>query len=391
VPATVFSQGPVTFSSQNVSRASGELKYGEEAPRLGSSAEKLLLSFMHAYYRSLARLRTEDVSSLFAKDARTQASYNRSVWDVMTGVRNAQKTDLSLSGYAFTLTVNSVEAGEDGEINIRATEDFTQNFRAYPGVDSKGFNVGHSFTLVREDDELKLSQHRQFDSLSNAVMGRRLWDATEGVDVEPQISRRKLQLISEATNEARNRSKRGLVPDVPAYSQPYDRDAAVSYARRWVGKRNTADWQVYDRMGGNCQNFVSQAIYAGGVPMDYQDSLQWKWFGDIPTTYAGAQGRSASWSGVDDFLKYVRENAGDGMVAAANAPYYSGEPGDVIHMGMSGDWRHTVMITRVMTDSSGNTVDYLVASNTADLLNFPVSAHYYQQQMLIKILGWNSL
>ena len=40
-------------------------------------------------------------------------------------------------------------------------------------------------------------------------------------------------------------------------------------------------------------------------------------------------------------------------------------------------------------EEDGETVDYLVDSNTADLRNFPVSAYAYTSQLLIRIHGWN--
>lgn len=63
--------------------------------------------------------------------------------------------------------------------------------------------------------------------------------------------------------------------------------------------------------------------------------------------------------------------------------------GDVLQLGPSGDWRHTVLIVDVVTDESGQTVDYLVNSNTADLINFPAGAYTYTHQSLEKIYGWN--
>lgn len=87
----------------------------------------------------------------------------------------------------------------------------------------------------------------------------------------------------------------------------------------------------------------------------------------------------------------MQANAGYGLIASADAPYYSGQPGDLLHLGPEeGDWRHTVLITDVITDASGQTVDYLVHSNTADLTDFPASAYPYACQRLIKIYGSNS-
>ncbi len=158
----------------------------------------------------------------------------------------------------------------------------------------------------------------------------------------------------------------------------YDREAAVAYARRWAGKRNS-EWPEYDRYGGNCMNFVSQTINAGGVPMDTTGSA-WYWFGN--------GNRTASWSGVNYFVSYVQANTGSGLVGDAAAPYYTGEPGDVIAMG-NDHFRHIVMISEVLTDESGNTVDYLICSNTGDLCDFPAGAYFYTYQQLIKIHGWN--
>ena len=45
---------------------------------------------------------------------------------------------------------------------------------------------------------------------------------------------------------------------------PYDRDAAVAYARRWALSRNPLYYDFED-IGGDCTNFASQYIFAGGI------------------------------------------------------------------------------------------------------------------------------
>lgn len=84
----------------------------------------------------------------------------------------------------------------------------------------------------------------------------------------------------------------------------------------------------------------------------------------------------------------MQANTGSGLVGDAAAPYYTGESGDVIAMG-NDHFRHIVMISEVLTDESGNTVDYLICSNTGDLCDFPAGAYFYTYQQLIKIHGWN--
>ncbi len=369
----------------------GEIVYGEEAARLDPRQEDLLLDFMDAYYTSLSELEVRDISTMFAKDASVTLEFNLAVWEIMVDIRAAQRTDLSLSGYEYTLSIERTEPLANGGVRVFAEEDYTCNFTAYPGVDTRAYNVGHSFTIVFEDDEYLLAGHRQYDSLNSYLMGHTGWEYPPPETITPGVSGRKELFLTSALSAAEARQE-DAAPDSGIdldYSHSYDRDAAVTYAIKWVGTRNIIDWAMYDLYGGNCQNFTSQAMFAGGIPMDYSGEHQWKWYGDVPNELQRATGRSAAWSGVEDFLEYVRENTGGGMVAQPNAPHYTGEEGDVVHMGILGEWRHTVMIHHVFKDADGETLDYLVASNSADLINYPLSAHYYQQQMLIKILGWN--
>ena len=69
--------------------------------------------------------------------------------------------------------------------------------------------------------------------------------------------------------------------------------------------------------------------------------------------------------------------------------YEEGEAGDLIRLGFPDNWNHVVMITDVIRDEEGRTVDYLIDSNTSDMHNFPVSAYPLPCRSLIKIYGWN--
>lgn len=53
-----------------------------------------------------------------------------------------------------------------------------------------------------------------------------------------------------------------------SYDHAYNRENARNYALKYALTRNPS-WTRYDAWGGNCQNYGSQCIFAGGVPMDY--------------------------------------------------------------------------------------------------------------------------
>ena len=175
---------------------------------------------------------------------------------------------------------------------------------------------------------------------------------------------------------------------LPSADHPYDRQAALDYARQYTAARNPA-WDDYAGMGGNCQNYVSQCLYAGGIPMDTTGAAVWKWFDGTVANDTTAAGRSSSWSGVDEFLAYAEGNTGYGLAAQTGAPYLTGQPGDLIQMGENGSWRHVVIISQTVTDESGQTIDYLVHSNTSNLENWPASLYGYPQRLLTRIAGWN--
>ena len=146
---------------------------------------------------------------------------------------------------------------------------------------------------------------------------------------------------------------------------------------------------VYKRQGGNCQNYASQCLLAGGIPMGLEGSAVWKWYSDALYNDNTSRGRSSSWTGVDEFMQYAAANEGFGLAALSDAPWLSGQPGDLIHLGVLGEWRHTAMICERIVNEAGETGDYLVVSNTQNLQDYPVSLYGYTQFQLTRIAGWN--
>jgi len=354
--------------------------------------QETVLALMICYYDTLAGLEFRDPVSLFAPEAAAQYLGNRAVWQYLVEVRRMQRTDLKLLSYQVELDCRSVEEEENGSVSVQLSERSVQNFRATPEVDSEQLGVIHRFTLVPlGEDRWAIAAHSQLDSLYWTVMGRYAYRPSAAAirsdaELEVYYEERVEELLETAREDVTLRFTRGEEQAVTA-NRPYDRTAAVAYARQWVGTRNE-NWPDYSRNGGNCQNFVSQCLLAGGIPMDIYSPGIWKWYGSTPNNLPQMAGRSAAWSAVNEFLEYAQQNTGYGLAAAADAPYYTGRLGDVIHLGSADRWRHTVLITGLV-DDGGGVEDYLVCSNTADLRDFPVSAYAYTRQMLIKIEGWN--
>ena len=354
---------------------------GAAAEELTEGQRAVITAFMERYYQSMGKLEAQDCDDLFT--AEEQAAMHRDVWTLLCEIRGASLSDLTLLDYAVTLDCTGVEPQEDGTVRVNTEETTVMHFAASPAANSKILGMYQGFVLEgSEETGWKIRRHTAWDSAYYPFMRFVPRDNGLADSAKPPIevgySTVEEQRALAEENLAARLAQQGQQAEPETAQNAYDREAAVAYARRWAGERND-EWAEYDRYGGNCMNYVSQAINAGGVPMDTTGSA-WYWFGN--------GNRTASWSGVNYFVSYVQENTGRGLVGDAAAPYYTGAPGDVIAMG-NDHFRHIVMISEVLTDENGDTVDYLICSNTGDLCNFPAGAYFYTYQQLIKIYGWN--
>ena len=214
-------------------------------------------------------------------------------------------------------------------------------------------------------------------------------DLTIGGDYKIRLDNRKNNYLENIKSriainaEQHQQYLNGRVIERKTCDNPYDREKALSYANKWVTTRNS-EWPRYDT---NCQNYASQMMYEGGIPMDRIGSidahLQWsspKNNDGTPLVY--------TWTFVPYFYTYVKNNSGYGLCGAVDVNLYYAEPGDVINMGITGPTRHVSVVSGAVY-KDGKVVDILVHSNSIDLENFPMSAYVYHSISLLKIYGWN--
>lgn len=152
---------------------------------------------------------------------------------------------------------------------------------------------------------------------------------------------------------------------------PYDRAAAVSYARRWALDRNPAYYN-FDAVGGDCTNFTSQSIYAGAGVMNYTPVMGWY--------YRSSYDRTPSWTGVEYLYNFLVNNRSVGPFAHV-VPQSEALPGDIVQLGTrDGDFYHSPIITAV-------TPTILVAAHTFDALDRPLSSYNYDVVRFLHIDG----
>jgi len=150
----------------------------------------------------------------------------------------------------------------------------------------------------------------------------------------------------------------------------YNRDAAVSYARKWALDRNPAYYN-FEEIGGDCTNFASQSIYAGAGVMNYTPTYGWY--------YRSANDRSPSWTGVEYLYDFLVSNEGVGPYAR-EVSRSEAQPGDIVQLGRNGDWYHTLVIV-----ATSPTI--LVCAHTYDALDRPLYTYNYETARFVHIEG----
>lgn len=380
---TVETTAVVAEPADSGMRGSGEILYASEVQPLTEEQEQLILDYMNLYFASLEDFEPEEgIAALFSDGE--QAALADSAIDFQIGLRQMQDADYTLASWSYSLTLNEITQEEDGSLHILARENNIQNFNQNPEIASERYGGYHLFELEQMEGSWKIRSHMMFDAVYMM-----LWSEGGGEEAVLRYAEAVPEYLRLAQEQLQEReADREREPGELQAQYAYDRQAAAAYADRYVDERNDA-WPDYAGSGGNCQNFASQVLLAGGIPMDIYGDAVWKWYSDEVSNSPGAQGRSSSWTGVNQFVEYAAANTGYGLVAETEAPYFSGEPGDLLHMGIDGDWGHTVVIASAVTNGQGEVVDYLVDSNTGNLRNYPASLYGYPEIILTRIGGWN--
>lgn len=162
-----------------------------------------------------------------------------------------------------------------------------------------------------------------------------------------------------------------IIPRQPSNPQPqvqrygtsgYNGQAAANYALRHWNNPNP-NWCDYTNQGGDCTNFVSQCLLAGGWRQktgSYCSSSSWFHNGKGKCwNTPSVKNYSCSWTQARDFYSYLQASRSASHTHMAYSSIYP-RVGDVIQLSSGGEARHTMIVTRVE-----NGVPYVTYRNAA--------------------------
>ena len=103
------------------------------------------------------------------------------------------------------------------------------------------------------------------------------------------------------------------------YYEAYDPTAAIAYADRYWQEYNPAYYN-FNSVGGDCANFTSQSIFAGGMPQVVGSQ-----YGTNGWFYRSSTDRSATWTGARQLRDWMGKNRGR-LVTASDSTVFPGSP-----------------------------------------------------------------
>lgn len=152
---------------------------------------------------------------------------------------------------------------------------------------------------------------------------------------------------------------------------PLNVKAEIEYAHRWAYSHNPAFYN-FENIGGDCTNFVSQCLYAGGAVMNYTRDTGWY--------YSSLRDRAAAWTSVEYFYRFIVNNKGVGPFGRV-APLSQMSAGDVIQLGADGRYYHSLLVIAVRGG-----VPY-AAAHTSNAYDRPLTSYTFGEMRCIKIIG----
>lgn len=150
----------------------------------------------------------------------------------------------------------------------------------------------------------------------------------------------------------------------------YNREKAILYAKKWAYSRNPKYYN-YDKLGGDCTNFISQCLYAGTGIMNYDKNNGWY--------YNNGNDKSPSWTGVEFLYKFIIQNKNVSIFGRETIKENI-EEGDVIQLSFDGkSYGHSLIII--------NNQELTIASHTFDSYDRKLSTYNYKKARFIHIEG----
>ncbi len=161
------------------------------------------------------------------------------------------------------------------------------------------------------------------------------------------------------------------------FSQSYDRAAAVLYAHQWAYGRDPRFYD-YEQLGGDCTNFASQCLFAGGGVMNFTPDFGWY--------YIDANQKAPAWTGVMYLYNFLTRKGPSVGPVGEPCRLEDLRPGDLVQLSFKGEeFQHTPVVVSVGARPTLDNV--LVAAHSYDADDRPLSTYEFRNIRFLHITG----
>jgi len=357
-----------------------------ETPTVTSAEEGEIMSVITAYfetrYSAFNSLQMDGFKNMIAKSTEGKSFLQAESSKLHVQLKYAELFRLRYEDYEFFLDFKDISIDSSERVAtvsvIEGHDVIFEKFKEYNPLDptvSKMRNLEHTIVLGKEQGEWKIVSDYYEDYL---------WGFLRATGVSTD------ELLLYAGSQGSGPSGPGddpvgetdcdLVNDETTYA--YYRDGAVDYAREFALEPNDEDYHFFPfdpgppPTGGDCTNFISQAIYEGGNALMANEGNDLGWY------YIDEYDYATAWTHVYKMLEFITFEFLEGYEMwqegpegchMKNANYV--EEGDVIQYDWDGvgaweEWDHGVIITKTY-QLSPHVRDHEVASHTPERLDYP--------------------
>lgn len=263
-------------------------------------------------------------------------------------------SDIDLTEYQKTLdlTVEDVDIeGDKAEVCVKVLKEWHYSFSPEVGSAAEDKFV---VSLEKEAGEWKISA---ISGLADIVMDETLSEMGDEI-----TSREREEYINEIADEydydleMEDTYEENTEEATVWYTSPsgtkaaratsgYNNTAAISYALQYAITPNSS-YADFSGSGGDCTNFISQCLYAGGIKQHTGTAYSTTcWF------YKTSTNRSATWTGANEFRTYVTGSSS--KIDMTSSSWSSVVPGDIIQLVSSGSAYHSLFVSGLAYSSNG--------------------------------------
>lgn len=257
--------------------------------------------------------------------------------------KRLDKFNLTVDNYKHYYEYTKEEVGKDNlviEVNLK------KEYK-YKVLKEETFEIiNYEFNLIKEDGKYIISEINSDDIYDVSIRELNL-SRSEKSNIDEFLEKEE-ELIIKEKEEIYEIYERELSFETYDNNTEFNtlsqkislkylnRNKMKSYARKHY---NDPSINYYDftNIGGDCTNFVSQVMRAGGVPFDNVGNEKWY--------YYSSSNRTPSWTSVEFLYKYLMNNTGFGL-EAVKSDIFNMEIGDIIQIDSNYDgiFNHSLIV-----------------------------------------------